>query len=101
MGLIFCVYLSFRNALLAKRKGQNTVVWVLITAVAFFLASAIGVAIVLALFYQGPLEAKALQSFWLDDPLREITSVFAGIGGYLLIRYLLDRMPDRPAGNNP
>lgn len=99
MGLIFCVYLSFRNALLAKRKGQNTVVWVLITVVAFFLASAIGVAIVLALFYRGPLEPQALQDFWVDDPLRDITSVFAGIGGYMLMKYLLDRMPDKPASS--
>jgi hypothetical protein len=82
--------------MLARRKGQNTFVWVLITAVCFFLGTAIGVAIVLALFYRGPITMEALQAFWLDDPRREITGVFAGIGGYLLIKYLLDKMPDKP-----
>ena len=95
MGLIFCVYLSYRNALLAKRKGRNTVAWVLITLLAFFIGSAIGVAIVLSLFYNGPIDMEALQQFWLDNPLRELTSIFAGIGGYMLVKYFLDRMPDK------
>lgn len=100
MDFIICAFLSYRNGLLAKRKGQNIVVWVLITVVAFFLAYVIGAFIVVALFYKGPFEQAALQAFMLENPLRVLTFMFAGIGGYMLIRRLLEKMPELPDRKN-
>lgn len=88
---IFC---SYRNAQLAKRKGQNTVIWVIITLVAFFISYLIGFMLMVGMFYRGPLEQNALIAFMLDHPLLVVTIMFFGLGGYLLIRYILERMPD-------
>lgn len=88
---IFC---SYRNAQLAKRKGQNTVIWVIITLVAFFISYMIGFMLMVTMFYHGPLEQNALIAFMLDHPLLVVTIMFFGLGGYLLIRYILEKMPD-------
>lgn len=88
---IFC---SYRNAQLAKRKGQNTVIWVIITLVAFFISYMIGFMLMVGMFYRGPLEQNALITFMIDHPLLVVTIMFFGLGGYLLIRYILEKMPD-------
>ncbi|RYD57152.1 MAG: hypothetical protein EOP56_10150 [Sphingobacteriales bacterium] len=100
MDFILCALLSYNNGQLARRKGQNVVVWVLITIVAFFLAYVIGAMVLVALFYDGPFTQDALQQFMTANPLRLLTYVFTGIGGYMLIRYLLERMPDMPRKND-
>lgn len=89
---VFCAY---RNAILAKRKGQNVVVWVIITIVAFFLAYSIGGGILMMVLYKGPLSPEALSEFILTRPVLGITILFFGLGGYLLTRYILERMPDK------
>lgn len=88
---IFCAY---QNAKLAKRKGQNTVVWVFITIITFFLTYGIGAGVLVSIMYDGPLEQAALTQFIETHPVMYVTVFFLGIGGYLLVRYILERMPD-------
>lgn len=92
--LILCVFCSYQNAQVAKRKGQNTIVWGLITLAAYFIFYCIGAAILLAIMYKGPLDQVALMDFMMSRPIMVITFIFFGLGGYLLVRYLLERMPD-------
>lgn len=113
IGIFFLVILGYRNSVRAKLKGQNGLLWGLLTVISYILCQAFGLFIVIALFCRDAVDmnmlahrsgnfdavskqfnqqvAKALS----DNPLREITVFLAGIGGYLLIRYILDRKPDK------
>lgn len=96
--LLLAVFCSYRNAQLAKRKGQNTVVWVLITMFAFFISYFIGSIVMVSVFYRGALTSEALMSFLMERPLIVVTIMFFGLGGYLLVRYILEKMPDVKSG---
>lgn len=88
---IFCAY---QNAKLAGRKGQNPVVWVFITMLMFFLAYGMGAGILVMIMYKGPIDPDALKIFLEQHPFMYVTVLFIGLGGYLLVRYILERMPD-------
>lgn len=92
--LILCIFLSYKNAQLAKLKGQNTIVWVTLTIVLYFVGYIIGLGIMMALMYRGPLNQEAFESFVLERPLLAVTCFAFAIGGYLMIRYILERMPN-------
>ena len=92
--LLLSIFCSYRNAQLAKRKGQNSVVWVVITLAAFFVAYAIGAGIMVGALYKGPIEKTAMMAFLESHPLLVVTIMFFGLGGYMLVRYILERMPD-------
>lgn len=101
--LLICIFFAYRNGLLAKQKGQNTVVWVIISIVAFFIAYIAGTLLMVALFYRGPIDPsarQALESFLTGNPIRVLSLMMSGIGGYLLIHYILSRMPDVPNSGN-
>jgi hypothetical protein len=91
--VLLVVFLAYKNNLLAKRKGQNSIVWVFITILAFFIGEIIGGMIMLLLFYKGEYTIEGLQAF-MTNPVRMLILPAAGMGGYLLIRYILERMPD-------
>lgn len=93
--MLLAIFCAYQNAQIAKRKAQNTVVWVIITIVSYFVFYTIGAGILVALKYNGPLEQTAMTKFLLDHPLMVITFMFFGLGGYLLVRYILERMPDK------
>jgi Na+-driven multidrug efflux pump len=92
--LLLSIFCSYRNAQLARRKGQNTVIWVIITMVAFFLGYFIGSVAMVSIFYRGDLTPQAMMAFLVDRPLIVVTIMFFALGGYLLVRYILERMPD-------
>lgn len=92
--LLLSIFCSYRNAQLAKRKGQNTIIWVIITMVAFFLSYFVGFMLMILIFYKGALEQTAILAFMFDRPLIVVTIMFFALGGYLLVRYILERMPD-------
>ena len=91
--LLLSIFCAYRNALLAKQKGQNTIVWGIITVVAFFITYSVGGAILIAILYKGPMQPEALSEYILSKPVLSITLMFFGLGGYLLTRYILERMP--------
>ncbi|HEY9177656.1 MAG TPA: hypothetical protein VIN07_08205 [Flavipsychrobacter sp.] len=91
--LLLSIFCAYRNGQLAKQKGQNTVVWGIITVVAFFVTYSIGGGILVAIMYNGPMQPEAISEYILARPVLGITLMFFGLGGYLLTRYILERMP--------
>jgi hypothetical protein len=108
LSLLLLFYFSYRNSVRAKLKHQKGFVWGLITGVVMFLAEMIGVAFVVFYFCRDIINLGALadpkykdaavqqltQAF-ANNPLHRLTVVLFGFGGYLIIRYVLDRMPDK------
>lgn len=98
--LLLSAFCAYSNAKLAMRKGQNTVIWAVITVVAFFMAYFVGSLVMILIFYKGSLTteptemAKQMQAFLEERPMIVITIMFFGLGGYLLPRFLLERMKD-------
>lgn len=96
MQYILAIILGYRNGLIAKRKGKNTILWIFLTVLGYFIGEVIGTALVATFFYGGKMEPKELALFIMDDPTRSFFIFFSGLGGYLFIYYLLSRMPDKP-----
>ena len=108
--LILIGYLAYRNGVRAKLKGQNGVLWGAVTVAAHVFFMVVGFFVVVLNFCQdaininqlSSLDTKArdaaaqqlIQSF-AANPLHLITIELFGVGGYLLIRYILDRKPDK------
>jgi len=108
--IILLSYLSWRNSVRAKLKSQNPVAWAFYTVIAFFIAMIIGFYIVIFNFCKGEIninqfssmDAKTraalqqqLETILANNPLHMVTIDLFGIGGYLLIRYLIDRKPGK------
>ena len=100
MDILILIYLAYRISIRAGLKGQNRALWILITLFCFFLGEGIGLTIIVSLFYHGVWNAQALVSFMYAQPIRMVFTLMCGIGGYLLIRYILDRMPDKNQNNS-
>ncbi|WP_276133781.1 hypothetical protein [Polluticoccus soli] len=100
--LLLSIFFSYKNAQIAKTKGLNTIIWVLLTLLAFFTGELIAGTIAIALFYSGPLDQKSVADFVFihPTPLRVIFIYFTGVGGCLFIRYILEQMrgnlPEKP-----
>jgi hypothetical protein len=106
--LILVIYFSYRNGLRAKQKEQKPMVWGLITGVSIFCLEMVGAAVVIFYFcqdvinvgrlsdpaYKDTAVAQLTQAF-ANNPLHRITVDLFGIGGYLLVRYILDKKPDK------
>ncbi|HXS35725.1 MAG TPA: hypothetical protein VN721_03430 [Flavipsychrobacter sp.] len=104
--LIPLFYLGYRNSLIAKRKGKNGLAWILLTVLACYLTATFGISILLSFFYKGDVNvlinlSKTNQQAFVNqiapfflEPIRFIFILLCGFGGYLLIRYILERKPD-------
>ncbi|MFI5195807.1 MAG: hypothetical protein ACHQD8_01840 [Chitinophagales bacterium] len=106
-------FLSYRNSVRAKLKGQNGLLWGVITAVFFIMFHTIGLYVVIALFCRNEVDMSILANSksnfeavskqlndqvikaLMDNPLREITVFLFALGGYLLVHYLIERKPDK------
>lgn len=108
--IFLLVYLAFRNSVRAKAKGLNNWVWAGVTVVSFLTSLFIGCFIVVFNFCADkvnldqltstdPLVRAAGSKELIDvlnaNPLHVFTIELFGIGGYLLIRYILDNKPDK------
>ena len=107
--LILLIYLSYRNALKAKTKGLNAVLWGFITFTAVFIAEMIGAFIVVFYFLRNVINIdklatdpsykdvamEQLKSAFISNPLHPTTIIVMGFGGYLLVRYILDKKPSQ------
>lgn len=88
--LILTVYLNSR---LAVRKGRNPFLWGLISLFAFFAGFVLLGSIYAAMFYRGPLNNAAVQSWIQSSPLIVAMMGMLGVGGTLVVRYILERKP--------
>lgn len=114
LDFILIAVLAYRNAMRAALKGQNGVVWAVFTAVAWIVASMLGWMFIIACFYRDLFSASSLAAtdfnqMWqqskkrgeaiaqgmAEHPLQGVTILLFSFGGYLLIRYLIDRRPDK------
>jgi hypothetical protein len=107
--IFLIVYMAYRNGLIAKLKGKNQVLWVLLTLVAFWMFASLGGFIVLQILIStGQINANdykaasetadklndLLTPFLISNPIHIITIMAFGMGGYLLVRYILEKMPN-------
>ena len=88
--LFLSIYFAYKNSLIAKAKGLNTVLWVFITIFAFLVAEVIGVGLVMAFFYRGGNDPGAVKAFLFSHPLQIVFIYFTAIGGCLFVRYVLE-----------
>ena len=108
--LILLTYLAYRNNVLAKQKEQNGLAWAFYTVVAYIVGLILGMFVVLVYFCKdvfninqlSALDAKSravaiqqIQQYFYDHPLDIITYELFAVGGYLFVRYLLDRKPGK------
>lgn len=108
--IVLLAYLAFRNGVRARQKGLNVVLWGGLTVLSFFFAFALGVGIVTANFLgesfnlqrlstlQGTEREEAVKQFqdlFFANPLHFLTVILFGIGGYLLIRFILEKKPNK------
>ena len=108
--LILVTYLSYRNGMRAKLKGKSALKWGLATAGSYFAFFVIGFYIVIYNFCKNDINIDQISSTdknvrtaaiqqlmdsFAKYPIHFITIEVFGIGGYLLIRYILDRAPDK------
>lgn len=103
-------YLTYRNSVRAKLKGLNQVVWGGLTVAAFFAALIVGCFVVVLYFAADNTTFAMLQSaneevrtaaserileVMRNSPIQLITIDVFGFGGYLLIRYILEKKPNK------
>ncbi len=108
--LLLLVYLAFRNSARAKLKGLNGWLWAGITVMSFIGTLFIGCLVVVLNFCSDSVnldqfsstdpKIRAIASSQLMDamnanPLHSFTIELFGIGGYLIVRYILDKRPDK------
>ncbi len=108
--LLVLVYLAYRNSVLAKEKALNGLPWAFYTVIAYFLGLFLGVFVVIFAFCKDSINLNQLSA--TDPKTREaataqmvdafsanqlnmLTVILFGIGGYLLVRYILDRKPGK------
>ncbi len=89
--LLLLALMIYANSRLARKKGLNPIVWGAVTFVAFFLAYLLLGSIYVMMIYKGPLTRESLQSWLLSSPLTQIMLAMLGVGGFLLVRFLLER----------
>ena len=108
--IILIGYLSYRNGTRAKLKGQNAVLWGVVTALSCMFFWLVGFAVVIMNFCKNDINFAELSSMDIkareaaaqqllqaltSNPIHIITIEIFAIGGYLLVRYILDRKPDK------
>ncbi len=108
--IILIGFLTYRNGVKAKQKGQNAVVWGVATAIAYIMCMVVGFFVVVYNFCKDAINLNQLSSLdtksreaaaqqlvqvFEANPLHLITIELFGVGGYLLVRYILDRKPDK------
>lgn len=107
--LVGAILLIYLNARLAARKGRNPYVWGLISLLAFFVFYALLGGIYLLSVFKGTIDPnlpqaqmqESVKNFLLSEPLTFMMMLMLGIGGMLVVRYILERAkplggPDMP-----
>lgn len=94
MDIIISIFLGYRNGIKAKNKGYNNIAWALLSIGAFFLGEVLGWLLMFGLFYNGSYSQDNVLVFITSNPIRVITALFCGFGGYLLVKFRLSKLPD-------
>lgn len=95
--------LIFSNSRLATKRGRNSLAWGIITLVGYLIIGGLAGAIYLLFGYKGDINPLAVQEYVLkaqQDPIKHITIVMLGVGGGLLIRFILEKLPPLTPNRN-
>jgi hypothetical protein len=108
--LILIAFLSYRNGVKAKLKEQNAILWGFVTVLAYLVFMVVGLFIVILNFCKDTVNLNMFSSLdvktreaaqqqllqvFAANPLHMVTVELFGVGGYLLVRYILDKKPDK------
>lgn len=80
------------NARVARNIGQSGILWGFITLVSFILCQSILGAILVVSLYKGVPTRTGIQAFLEGNPLTAFTIMLFGVGGALIIHYVLEQM---------
>ena len=101
LGILLAIVLGLSNGRLAAAKGQNRTLWIFLSALAFYMLAVFAAAFMLFAVYHSQLLADPFLIPEISKEFSENLSwtqnlllLAVGFGGYLLIRYILERMPD-------
>jgi len=81
---------------LALRKGVSPIKWKIITILLFFIFEMIGMNI--SIYNQGNPKIETMQQsieFFTNHPQSIFINLFIGFGGFLLVRFYLERKEDK------
>lgn len=109
LDILLWFFLAYRNSERAKRKGQKPFVWGFYTVIAIIGMMMIGSLVVvlnlsknidIELLSAADLKTREavtlqLMEAFKNNPLNIVTIYLFSFGGYLLIRYLLDKKPEK------
>jgi|GEM_PF-1693002 len=110
---IFCCYLNYSRAKLAHLSGAK---WALFTFIAILITAVIGFTTVIVVLFSKDPNVQAminemsktgddseLQQYILKNVnfLNQLFVFFCGLGGYLFIRYILNKKVERVNPNLP
>ncbi len=91
--IIALIFLCKKNGELAIQKGLKSKTWKIYTVVAWILAEFIGCIFAVLLFIEpGQLNMKEIAQS--NIAAISLVSLFAAFGGYLFVRYTLEKKPD-------
>lgn len=86
MDLIILFFLARHIGKLAQKKGLKPFIWKLYTVGAWILGELIGISMAINMF--GTFDLKTI------DMRYALMGLFFAFGGYLLIRFILEKKPD-------
>lgn len=96
MDFLVLFILIFTNGRIARRKGRNVFGWSALTFAAFIIVETICGVIYVAATYKGAMTPQAVRDYMLQiqqQPIKVVTLLLFGVGGGLLIRFILEKMP--------
>lgn len=107
--LALLIYLTFKNSTDAKLKDLNPYLYGTLTVAMFLLGEFIGFAVVILVFLRGEIDfvkaqadnnyreqaAQQIAQSFVSNPLNYATMLLIAFGGYLLVRYMIERVPEK------
>ena len=108
MDFLVAIILAFSNGQRAAAKGYNRALWTFLSVLAFVVLESFAGVLMLLVLYRAQLRAAPLQMMEIAkefsanmDWTRSTLLLAIGFGGYLLIRYILERMPQNTTSDGP
>lgn len=96
LDIIVLFFLLKKIGAIAKEKGVGSVKWKILTVLFWFIFESIGVDMALAWYGFGEMKnVTQLTNIIIANPGIMLFAYFCAFGGYLFIRFLLERKPDQ------
>lgn len=107
--LALLIYLTYKNSTEAKLKDLNSYLYGALTVVMFLIGEFVGFAVVILVFLRGEIDfvkaqadnnyreqaAQQIAQSFVSNPLNYATMLLIAFGGYLIVRYMIERVPEK------